>query len=132
MEDFRDETISRECILFYFFAKNVLCHLLTPTLCSIKLGLAAGSARVSPMSGKSESHAFESGRFVVEPGKKLDLSKYDPGDKGGLKNKKALGDDELALADAQELLWANGSRSVLIIFEALDAAGKDGSIKHYF
>lgn len=86
------------------------------------------------MSEKSASHVFESSRFLVEPGKKLNLSKYDPGDTGGLKDKKAgkkaLCDDVSKLADAQELLWANGSRAVLIIFQALDAAGKDGSIKH--
>ena len=86
------------------------------------------------MSGKPERHAFESGRFIVEPRKKLNLSKRDPGDKGGLENKKAgkkaLCNDVSELAEAQELLWANGRRAVLIIFQALDAAGKDGSIKH--
>ena len=86
------------------------------------------------MSEKSEAHVFEPGLFAVAPGKKFDLSKHDPGDTGGLKGKaegkKALGDDVSDLAAAQELLWANGNRSVLIIFQALDAAGKDGSIKH--
>lgn len=86
------------------------------------------------MSGKSEKHVFDPGMFAVSPGKKFDLSKCDPGDTGGLKDKKAgrkaLGNDISDLADAQELLWANGSRSVLVIFQALDAAGKDGSIKH--
>ena len=86
------------------------------------------------MSGSSEAHVFESRRFAVAPGKKFDLSKHDPGDTGGLKSKaegkKALGDDVSELAAAQELLWSNGNRAVLIIFQALDAAGKDGSIKH--
>lgn len=86
------------------------------------------------MSEDSKFHAFEPDRFIVDPGKKFDLSKRDPGDTGGLGGKKAgkraLGDDVSALAEAQELLWANGERSVLIIFQALDAAGKDGSIKH--
>jgi PPK2 family polyphosphate:nucleotide phosphotransferase len=34
------------------------------------------------------------------------------------------------LADAQELLWASDSRAVLVIFQALDAAGKDSTIEH--
>ncbi|NJN55083.1 MAG: hypothetical protein HC804_10190 [Anaerolineae bacterium] len=34
------------------------------------------------------------------------------------------------LAEVQELIWASGQYSVLIIFQALDAAGKDGTIKH--
>ena len=35
-----------------------------------------------------------------------------------------------ALADAQELLWADATRAVLIVFQAMDAAGKDSTIKH--
>jgi len=34
------------------------------------------------------------------------------------------------LSAAQELLWANGSYSLLIVLQAMDAAGKDGTIKH--
>ncbi|MFC7337330.1 PPK2 family polyphosphate kinase [Haloferula chungangensis] len=86
------------------------------------------------MGKENKQHAFKEGAFKVEPGKKFRLADRDPGDTGGLKGKqagrKALGDDISALAGAQELLWANGTRSVLIIFQALDAAGKDGSIKH--
>ena len=41
-----------------------------------------------------------------------------------------LDENRLALADAQELLWASNSRSVLVVFQAMDAAGKDGTIKH--
>ncbi|NNN00727.1 MAG: polyphosphate kinase 2 family protein [Acidimicrobiaceae bacterium] len=34
------------------------------------------------------------------------------------------------LANAQELLWANGSHALLVVLQAMDAAGKDGTIKH--
>jgi PPK2 family polyphosphate:nucleotide phosphotransferase len=34
------------------------------------------------------------------------------------------------LKDAQELLWASGSSSLLVVFQAMDAAGKDSTIKH--
>jgi PPK2 family polyphosphate:nucleotide phosphotransferase len=34
------------------------------------------------------------------------------------------------LCEAQELLWASDTNSLLLIFQALDAAGKDGTIKH--
>jgi PPK2 family polyphosphate:nucleotide phosphotransferase len=34
------------------------------------------------------------------------------------------------LSSAQELLWANGTYSLLIVLQAMDAAGKDGTIKH--
>src|SRR4051812_6357373 len=44
--------------------------------------------------------------------------------------KARLDDGVEALADAQELLWANATRAVLIVFQAMDAAGKDSTIKH--
>jgi PPK2 family polyphosphate:nucleotide phosphotransferase len=34
------------------------------------------------------------------------------------------------LSDAQELLWASSSRAVLVVFQAMDAAGKDSTIEH--
>ncbi len=34
------------------------------------------------------------------------------------------------LAAAQELLWANGTHAILVVLQAMDAAGKDGTIKH--
>jgi len=44
--------------------------------------------------------------------------------------KETLEEDTSALADAQRLLWADGRRSVLVILQGLDAAGKDGTIRH--
>jgi polyphosphate kinase 2 (PPK2 family) len=35
-----------------------------------------------------------------------------------------------ALSEAQELLWASDSRALLVVFQAIDAAGKDSTIKH--
>jgi PPK2 family polyphosphate:nucleotide phosphotransferase len=75
-------------------------------------------------------------RFRVEPGSKVNLSKdYDPADTGGLE-KKSIDEDELlaqgiqVLADYQEKLYAENSRALLVIFQALDAAGKDSAIAH--
>ncbi|HMN96365.1 MAG TPA: polyphosphate kinase 2 family protein [Phycisphaerales bacterium] len=36
----------------------------------------------------------------------------------------------VVLTDAQELLWANATHSILVVLQAMDAAGKDGTIKH--
>ncbi len=49
--------------------------------------------------------------------------------------RKKLAEEDLAafvreLERAQELLWASGTHSLLIVLQALDAAGKDGTIKH--
>jgi len=78
-------------------------------------------------------------KFRVEPGKKLRLKDHDPAWTGESKMAKAkrkeiaaeaLSEDITALAAAQELLYADDSWSLLIIFQAMDAAGKDGTIKH--
>jgi len=46
------------------------------------------------------------------------------------KAKKILKDNLKELSEAQELLYATGKKSILLIFQAMDAAGKDGTIKH--
>ncbi len=75
----------------------------------------------------------------VEPGKKFDLGDRDPtwaGDKSVSKDERkrfaesVLSQDVAALADAQELLYAADTWSVLVVLQAMDAAGKDGTIKH--
>jgi PPK2 family polyphosphate:nucleotide phosphotransferase len=52
------------------------------------------------------------------------------GDKLKKKAKKILNDNLEELSEAQELLYATGKYSMLLIFQAIDAAGKDGTIKH--
>ena len=83
---------------------------------------------------QGDTHGFDHKSFLVPPGKTIRLSEYDPGYCGGLEDKKegkkALAEDVSALAQAQALLWASSERSVLIILQAMDAAGKDGAIKH--
>jgi len=81
-------------------------------------------------------------RFRVSGRGKFRLRRHDPAWPGP-KRLRDLGDDELKerakayvgraldeLADAQELLWANDAHSLLVILQAMDAAGKDGIIKH--
>jgi polyphosphate kinase 2 (PPK2 family) len=41
-----------------------------------------------------------------------------------------LARDREQLSRAQEQLWASGERSLLVVFQAMDAAGKDSSIGH--
>ncbi len=52
--------------------------------------------------------------------------------KGTLKRKakSILASNIDKLADSQELLWSSGSHGVLVVLQAMDAAGKDGTIKH--
>lgn len=76
---------------------------------------------------------------VVPHGKKVSLNDFDPGWAGDRKRPKAdrkaiakeiLTEEVSELALSQELLYASDTWSVLIILQALDAAGKDGTIKH--
>lgn len=82
----------------------------------------------------AQSHRFDLSRFIVPAGKPTRLSSFDPGYTGQLQgekhSKQTLREDINDLANAQELIWATKQRSVLIIFQAMDAAGKDGTIKH--
>ena len=76
---------------------------------------------------------------VPAGGKRFKLADHDPGWEGDKRVPKAerkeraheiLTEDVSALAEAQEKLYAADSWSLLVIFQAMDAAGKDGTIKH--
>ncbi len=74
--------------------------------------------------------------YRVTKGKRFRLKDVDPGDTGELKSadktraKEALQTGVEALAELQDVLYAQDRWSVLLIFQAMDAAGKDGTIKH--
>ncbi len=74
--------------------------------------------------------------YCIKEGKKFRLKDIDPSDTAWLKEeqkplaKQALQEGIEALAELQERLYAQDRRSVLLIFQAMDAAGKDGAIKH--
>lgn len=74
-------------------------------------------------------------RIMVPPGKKITLRKdYDPTFTAGFKGKKdaqkKLEQNIAELAEYQDILYAQDTYAVLIVFQAMDAAGKDGTIKH--
>jgi PPK2 family polyphosphate:nucleotide phosphotransferase len=74
--------------------------------------------------------------YRITNGKKFRLKDHDPGDTGGLGSedkpdaKRMLASGVERLADLQERLYASDEWGVLLIFQAMDAAGKDGTIKH--
>jgi PPK2 family polyphosphate:nucleotide phosphotransferase len=82
----------------------------------------------------SHQHRLDHSPFLVLPGKKVRLENFDPAYTAGFKHKEeaqaALLEDVSGLAATQDVLWAAKEHSVVIIFQALDAAGKDGTIKH--
>ncbi|MGB8681660.1 MAG: polyphosphate kinase 2 family protein [Candidatus Binatus sp.] len=73
-------------------------------------------------------------RYRVDNGRKFRLKDFDPGDSSGVKSKR-VAEKELPrgveqLSDLQDKLYAQDRWAILLIFQAMDAAGKDGAIKH--
>lgn len=81
-------------------------------------------------------------KLRVTPGKKVSLNRFETGwaqddelkkvGKDAIKDRAAelLEANRIALAEAQELLWASNRYSVLIVLQGMDTSGKDGTIKH--
>jgi PPK2 family polyphosphate:nucleotide phosphotransferase len=74
-------------------------------------------------------------RYRVTSGKGFSLKDHDPADTGGTDLEKEEGEQLLTegverLSSLQQLLYADGRWSLLAAFQAMDAAGKDGTIKH--
>ncbi|MGH9155821.1 MAG: PPK2 family polyphosphate kinase [Acidimicrobiales bacterium] len=92
-------------------------------------GLRALASKVSTASAAA--------RWRIRPGRGVDLAAIDAGDTGG-----APGDKDATvatfphlhgrLAVLQEQLFAEQSRSLLVVLQAIDAGGKDGTVKHLF
>ena len=72
--------------------------------------------------------------FRVSPTSKIKLSdlptKIDPVYKSNKKYHSLLKDHVAALSDQQPLLYGSGRYALLLIFQGMDAAGKDGAIRH--
>ncbi|UEG51944.1 polyphosphate kinase 2 family protein [Mucilaginibacter daejeonensis] len=71
--------------------------------------------------------------FKIKSNKKVSLKDIDTSYTGDYKKEEAedlLADIIEKTEELQNVLYADGSRSLLIIFQAMDAAGKDGAIKH--
>jgi len=72
--------------------------------------------------------------LIVKPGKKVRLRKYDPEDTlgwdKGQKMKESMEKSLHKLDSLQYLLYAERKRALLVVLQALDAGGKDGTIRH--
>lgn len=82
-----------------------------------------------------ESSGIDLKQLLVEPGRTISLRKdFDPQYTGKLKGKEAaLAELKLnvdRLASEQDIFYAGQTYALLLVFQALDAAGKDGTIKH--
>lgn len=76
-------------------------------------------------------------RYAVTSGKGFRLKDFDPGDTAGLElekdeAKRLLSEGVALMAELQDRLYAQDRWSLLVLFQAMDAAGKDGTIRHVF
>lgn len=73
-------------------------------------------------------------KFRVKPGKKVSMKDFDPSCTDGYSNKEEALEKLSAsierMSELQDKLYADSRYGLLLIFQALDAAGKDGTIKH--
>ena len=92
------------------------------------------------MNNKDMKNLIKRSRKLAKPFRVTDdrfrLKDIDPGDTGGFGSedkpqaKEALAMGVDVLAEMQDMLYAQDRWAVLLIFQAMDAAGKDGAIKH--
>jgi len=73
--------------------------------------------------------------YCITKGKNFQLKNFEPGDTSGLGLDKGEASELLQrgtewLAEEQDMLYAQDRWSLLLVFQAMDAAGKDGTIKH--
>lgn len=76
-------------------------------------------------------------RYRVKPGKRVNLKEWDPDDTSAFDGSEEEARDRLVklnqqLEDLQELLYAEGKRRLLVVLQAMDTGGKDGTIRHVF
>ena len=75
-----------------------------------------------------------SSKLIVPPDKKINLEKYDPADTLGYDNDKKteakLEKQLKRLDELQNLFYAEKKRALLIVLQGMDAAGKDGTVRH--
>ena len=78
--------------------------------------------------------SFDIGHFTLPPGDDFKIESFDPADTGKYESKKdARKDTKENLARLQQLhekLYAGGDQGLLIVLQAMDTAGKDGTIRH--
>ena len=75
--------------------------------------------------------------YRVEPGTRVSLAAWDPDDRSGFDGGKKKGEHELAdqrerLDELQALVYAEHRHRVLVVLQAMDAGGKDGTIRSVF
>lgn len=85
-------------------------------------------------SNSTDNNFRKDENLLVKPGNKVNLKDFDTSYSANFKNKEdaaeMLAKDIARLAELQDMLYAMNKYSLLVVIQAMDAAGKDGTIKH--
>ncbi|WP_019903782.1 polyphosphate kinase 2 family protein [Methylobacterium sp. 77] len=93
------------------------------------------AARGAPIDTAALASCAASGIVTVQPGEAVDLGAIDADSDGGLDKeaaKEALVVEHGRIQELQERLYAEHRRSLLVVFQAIDTGGKDGTIRSVF
>jgi PPK2 family polyphosphate:nucleotide phosphotransferase len=75
-------------------------------------------------------------RYLIKDESDADLSKHDPDETGDFRDKEhakpELIEQRTRLIELQDVLYAESKHALLVILQAMDAGGKDGTIRHIF
>jgi PPK2 family polyphosphate:nucleotide phosphotransferase len=86
--------------------------------------------------GMSKTSTSCGERFIVTPGKKFSLAHVDPRTKDEFSDKEAAkkgtAEDAEAINLLQDRLYAEGNRALLVVLQATDCSGKDGTVRSVF
>ena len=97
-------------------------------------GIGANAARPEEVVVESRPPEPDYPHYRVEPASRVSLSGIDPDDTGGYKRKKdvrkLLEEQRKRIQDLQAKLYAENRQGLLIVLQAMDTGGKDGTIKH--
>jgi PPK2 family polyphosphate:nucleotide phosphotransferase len=94
------------------------------------------SVHLRQSAAKKEGVAMVDSKYLVTPGKKFKLKDFKTNDTGDFKDRQDAERESKKnldkLHDLQEVLYAEGKHAILIVLQAMDAGGKDGTIEHIF
>ena len=107
------------------------------------MGREGNTGRDAPSTGAPEKWVVEDPppepdypRYRAGPGERLSLADVDPGESEHYEKKKdvakALEAQRRRIQDLQERLYAENEQGLLVVLQAMDTGGKDGTIKHVF
>jgi PPK2 family polyphosphate:nucleotide phosphotransferase len=100
-------------------------------------GWADGIAFTHILQDTFQERAVKTNRYLIPPDSRIELDEWATrgGDAVGLdkdEGRERLGPLTERLEELQELLWAESKHKVLVVLQAMDTGGKDGTIRHVF